>query len=54
MKVKNLENCQNVEGGLIFGYHVNDPSRYGVVQFDKNNNVTNVKNKIPEQRLKSV
>ena len=25
-----------------------------LVYFDKNNNVTNVKNKIPEQRLKSV
>ncbi len=45
MKVKNLENCQNVEGGLIFGYHVNDPSRYGVVQFDKNNNVISLEEK---------
>ena len=37
MKIKNLENCINVEGGLIFGYHVNDPERYGVVEFDKYN-----------------
>ena len=35
MKIKNLENCSSVNGGLIFGYHVNDPERYGVVEFDK-------------------
>lgn len=38
MKIKNLENCKNVDGALIFGYHVNDPQRYGVVEFDKENN----------------
>ncbi len=36
MKVKILEECKNVEGGIIFGYHVHDPERYGVVEFDKN------------------
>ena len=36
MKIKNLENCSDVDGALIFGYHVNDPERYGVVEFDKN------------------
>lgn len=34
MKIKTLEDCKNVEGGIIFGYHVNDPERYGVVEFD--------------------
>ena len=34
MKVKILEECLNVEGGIVFGYHVNDPERYGVVEFD--------------------
>ncbi|MDB9910322.1 sugar phosphate nucleotidyltransferase, partial [Flavobacteriales bacterium] len=23
-------------GGIVFGYHVNDPERYGVVDFDEN------------------
>ena len=34
IKIKTLEDCKNVEGGIIFGYHVNDPERYGVVEFD--------------------
>lgn len=36
MKIKNLASCKDVEGGIIFGYHVNDPERYGVVEFDEN------------------
>lgn len=27
------------EGGTVFGYHVNDPDRYGVVDFDADGNV---------------
>lgn len=36
MKVKTLEKCKDVEGGIVFGYHVHDPERYGVVEFDEN------------------
>ena len=36
MKVKILEDCKEVEGGIVFGYHVHDPERYGVVEFDDN------------------
>ncbi len=35
MKVNTLTSCRDVEGGIVFGYHVNDPERYGVVEFDK-------------------
>ena len=35
MKIKTLEDCKNVNGGIVFGYHVHDPERYGVVDFDK-------------------
>tara|TARA_X000000368_G_scaffold383469_1_gene341331 strand:- start:443 stop:1228 length:786 start_codon:yes stop_codon:yes gene_type:complete len=35
MKIKTLEDCKNVDGGIVFGYHVHDPERYGVVDFDK-------------------
>ncbi len=34
MKIKMLADCKNVEGGIVFGYHVHDPQRYGVVEFD--------------------
>jgi glucose-1-phosphate thymidylyltransferase len=30
-----LYDCNNPEGGIVFAYHVNDPERYGVVEFDK-------------------
>lgn len=36
MKRKILSTCRNVDGGIVFGYHVNDPERYGVVEFDEN------------------
>ena len=36
MKINTLSSCKDVEGGIIFGYHVNDPERYGVVDFDAN------------------
>ena len=45
MKIENLQHCKETEGGLIFGYHVNDPSRYGVVEFDKNYNAISVEEK---------
>jgi len=35
MKVKTLQECRGVNGGIVFGYHVQDPERYGVVEFDK-------------------
>ncbi|ENQ3079526.1 glucose-1-phosphate thymidylyltransferase RfbA [Bacillus sp. WLY-B-L8] len=32
-----LKNCSQIdEGAIIFGYRVNDPERYGVVEFDEN------------------
>jgi len=36
MKIDTLTSCQDVKGGIVFGYHVNDPERYGVVNFDEN------------------
>ncbi|MCD6101189.1 MAG: glucose-1-phosphate thymidylyltransferase RfbA, partial [Candidatus Marinimicrobia bacterium] len=36
---------ENEGGALVFGYYVNDPQRYGVVEFDKNGNVLSVEEK---------
>jgi glucose-1-phosphate thymidylyltransferase len=33
------------EGGTVFAYHVNDPERYGVVEFDKNNKAISIEEK---------
>ncbi|MGB1094162.1 MAG: glucose-1-phosphate thymidylyltransferase RfbA [Bacteroidia bacterium] len=31
-----LKSCRNPQGGIVFAYHVSDPERYGVVDFDQN------------------
>lgn len=33
------------DGATIFGYHVSNPQEYGVVEFDKNNNVVSIEEK---------
>ena len=43
-----LQANNNPEGGIIYAYHVHDPERYGVVDFDKDGNVINI-HRIPEK-----
>jgi glucose-1-phosphate thymidylyltransferase len=38
----------NPQGGLVFAYHVSDPERYGVVDFDAENRVISIEEK-PEK-----
>ncbi|NNT71061.1 glucose-1-phosphate thymidylyltransferase RfbA [Flavobacterium sp. IMCC34852] len=38
----------NPDGGIIYAYHVQDPERYGVVDFDGDGNVLSIEEK-PEQ-----
>ena len=45
MKIKTLEECKSVDGGIIFGYHVNDPERYGVVEYDQGYKVVSIEEK---------
>ena len=42
---KLLRSSQNPEGGLVFAYHVSDPERYGVVDFDEENKVLSIEEK---------
>jgi len=45
-----LVKSNNPEGGIIFAYHVNDPERYGVVEFDENNKAISIEEKPKEPK----
>lgn len=40
-----LQANNNPDGGIIYAYHVNDPERYGVVDFDAKGNVLSIEEK---------
>ncbi|MGH1384877.1 glucose-1-phosphate thymidylyltransferase RfbA [Kordia sp.] len=40
-----LQANNNPEGGIIYAYHVHDPERYGVVEFDENGNAISIEEK---------
>ena len=40
-----LKENSNPDGGIVYAYHVNDPERYGVVEFDAQNNVLSIEEK---------
>jgi len=46
------EGAKLTEGGLIFGYLVKDPQRYGVVEFDENKNVLGIEEKPAKPKSK--
>ncbi len=40
-----LQKINDPDGGVVFAYHVSDPERYGVVDFDKDHNVLSIEEK---------
>lgn len=42
---KLLQSSANPEGGVVFAYHVQDPERYGVVEFDEQFNAISIEEK---------
>ncbi|MGB2232661.1 MAG: glucose-1-phosphate thymidylyltransferase RfbA [Flavobacteriaceae bacterium] len=42
---KLLQENNDPEGGIIYAYHVNDPERYGVVEFDAYGNAISIEEK---------
>lgn len=47
---ESLKGCANPEGGIVFGYKVSDPERYGVVEFDANMNAVSIEEKPSEPK----
>ena len=45
-----LEEHTNPNGGVIFAYHVSDPERYGVVEFDNDNRAISIEEKPKEPK----
>lgn len=45
---RRLKKAINPDGGVVFAYHVRDPERYGVVEFDASNNAISIEEK-PEK-----
>jgi len=50
---KTLKEHTDPNGGVVFAYHVNDPQRYGVVEFDSDNKVLSIeeKPKVPKSNF---
>ncbi|ANQ50245.1 glucose-1-phosphate thymidylyltransferase RfbA [Flammeovirga sp. MY04] len=42
---KLLQANNDVDGGCVYAYHVTDPERYGVVEFDENNKAISIEEK---------
>ena len=44
------EACRTLKGASVFGYHVTDPERYGVVEFDRDGRAVSIEEKPAKPR----
>lgn len=42
---RQLKELNNIEGGYVFAYHVSDPERYGVIEFDEHMKAVSIEEK---------
>lgn len=47
---ESLQECTNPDGGTVFAYKVSDPERYGVVEFDEQNQAISIEEKPVEPK----
>jgi glucose-1-phosphate thymidylyltransferase len=45
-----LRENTEIDGAVVYAYHVSDPERYGVVEFDRNNKVISIEEKPKQPR----
>lgn len=45
-----MKDNNNPDGGVVFAYHVSDPQRYGVVEFDKDRVAVSIEEKPPKPK----
>jgi glucose-1-phosphate thymidylyltransferase len=47
---KSVNDVEKLGGATVFGYYVNDPERYGIVEFDRDGNVLSIEEKPKEPK----